>query len=78
MKEKKHMSVNIEYLLLNYKRKKINFFTDDNGRTLSNTEARIEIARLQKLGHKLIPCGDCDGFDPFGGGCPGHKIEDNE
>lgn len=51
---------------------------DDNGRILSDSEARTEIARLQALGHKLMPCGDCEGFDPFGGGCPGHPIEDDE
>lgn len=47
--------------------------TDDEGKQLSDTEARAEIAKLQAKGHKLIPTGDCEGFDPFGGGCPGHK-----
>ena len=69
---KKHMSVNIEGLLRNSRGRKINILEDDNGRTLTDKQARAEIARLQKLGHKLIPCGDCEGFDPFGGGCPGH------
>ena len=70
------MSTSIEGLLRNYKRRKINFIDDDNGRTMSDKEARAEIARLQQLGHKLIPSGDCEGFDPFGGGCPGHEIKD--
>jgi hypothetical protein len=60
------------------KGKKINFLDDDNGKTLSDKEARAEIAKLQALGHKLIPSGDCEGFDPFGGGCPGHPIGDDE
>ena len=51
---------------------------DDNGRTLSDKEARAEIARLQNLGHKLMPSGTCEGFDPFGGGCPGHPVADDE
>jgi hypothetical protein len=73
----KHLSVNIEGLLRNYKRKKINILEDDNGRTLSDSEARAELARLQALGHKLIGCGNqCEGFDPFGGGCPGHSVEE--
>ena len=78
MRTKRHMSTNIEGLLRNMKGKKINFLDDDNGRTLSDKEARAEIAKLQALGHKLIPSGDCEGFAPFGGGCPGHPIEDDE
>ena len=78
MRTKRHMSTNIEGLLRNMKGKKINFIDDDNGRTMSDTEARVEIAKLQAKGHKLIPSGDCEGFDPFGGGCPGHPIEDDE
>lgn len=78
MRTKRHMSVNLEGLLRNHKRRKINIMEDDNGRTLSDSEARAEIARLQALGHKLMACGECEGFDPFGGGCPGHPIEDDE
>jgi len=67
------MSVNIEGLLRNYKGKKINFMEDDDGNTMSDKQARDEIARLQSLGHKLISTSNnCDGFDPFGGGCKGH------
>lgn len=78
MRQIKHMSVNIEGLLRNYKRKKISFLEDDNGRRLSDSEARLEIKKLMALGHKLIPCGNkCEGFDPFGGGCPGHLIKED-
>lgn len=73
---RKHMSTNIEGLLRNMKGRKINFITGDNGRFLSDKQARAEIAILQAKGHKLIPSGRCEGFDPFGGGCPGHLIED--
>jgi len=76
MKTIRHMSCNIEGLLINYKRKKINFLEDDNGRVLSDKEARQEIAKLQALGHKLI--GNCEGFDPFDGGCPGHPVIEGE
>ncbi len=79
MKTKHHMSVNIEGLLKQYKRKKITFFEDDNGKRLSDSEARAEISRLLSLGHKLIPTSkECEGFDPFGGGCPGHLVEDDD
>jgi hypothetical protein len=68
-----HMSMNIEGMLRIYKRRKINFFEDDKGRPLSDKEAREHIAGLQAKGHKLMQMSDeCEGFDPFGKGCPGH------
>ena len=70
------MSANIEGMLRIYKRKKINFMLDDNGQQMTDKEARAAIAYLQSIGHKLIPCGDCEGFDPFGGECPGHPVID--
>lgn len=72
---KHHMSVNIQGILNNYKIKKINFLEDGNGKVLSDTEARKELAELQDKGYKLIPRDDCEGFDPFGGGCPGHEVK---
>lgn len=77
MTKKWHMSVNLEGMLRNYKGKKINFMEDDDGRILTDKQARAEIARLQALGHKLMPTNNkCEGFDPFKKGCPGHEIED--
>ena len=76
MKMIRHMSVNLEGLLRNYKRKKINILSNDEGVELTDSEARMYIAKLQMQGHKLMPCGDCEGFDPFGGGCPGHEVEE--
>ncbi|MCL1653847.1 hypothetical protein BAZ12_19455 [Elizabethkingia miricola] len=75
-----HMCIDIEGLLKNYKRKKINFFQDDNGKFLSDSEARRQIAELQKKGHKLMSCSPskCIGFDPFGGGCPGHPVSNEK
>lgn len=44
---------------------------------MSDKEAREEIAKRQALGHKLLPCSsECEGFDPFGKGCPGHPVND--
>lgn len=70
-----HISADIKGLLRQYRRKKIDFLQDDNGRTFSDKEARAELARLQSLGHKLIGAPGCEGFDPLGGGCPGHEKE---
>ena len=76
MRQIRHLSTNIEGLLRNYKGKKINIFTDDNGKQISDKEARKELAELQAKGHKLIPSANCEGFDPFGGGCPGHEVKE--
>ena len=73
---RKHVCTNIEGLLRNMKGKKINFFENDNGGFMTDKEVREEIAELQAKGHKLIGSADCEGFDPFGGGCPGHEIKE--
>ncbi len=78
MRQTRHLSTNIAGLLRNYKGRKINIFTDDNGNTMSDTEVRKELAELQAKGHKLIGPEDCEGFDPFGGGCPGHPIKEKD
>lgn len=72
------MSVNLQGLLNNYKRKKINLMSDEKGNQLSDSEARAEIARRLALGHKLMCCaGDdaCEGYDPFEKGCPWHEVK---
>ena len=71
----KHMSANIKGMLRNYKGIKIDFIDDENGNTLSDQKARIYLAECLAKGWKLIPCSDCEGFDHFGGGCPGHPVE---
>lgn len=72
------MSISLNGLLRNYEGKKINIFQDVNGKQLSDKKARAKIAELLELGHKLMPLNaNCEGFDPFGGGCPGHQIDDH-
>lgn len=78
MRTRRHMSVNIEGLLANCKRRKITFMEHDDGTPMTDTEARTYIAECQAKGWKLLPTGDCEGFDPFGKGCPGHPIPDEE
>jgi hypothetical protein len=70
-----HLSVNIDGLLK--QRRKLNgFFDDENGMPMTDKEIRDECNRLKLLGHKLIGSDKCEGFDPFGGGCPGHEINE--
>jgi len=78
MKTTHHLCTNIEGLLRNFKGRKINFFEDDNGMPISDKEVRKQIAELQAKGHKLIGPEDCEGFDPFGGGCPRHPVIEDE
>lgn len=79
MKQIRHLSTNIEELLRNFKNRKMTgLFDDENGKPMSDKEIRKELAELQAKGHKLIGSDKCEGFDPFGGGCPGHPIEDEQ
>jgi hypothetical protein len=72
------MCTNIEGLLKNMKGKKINFYQDDDGNPMTDRQIRKEISELQVKGHKLMPNGVCEGFDPFGGGCPGHPVDESK
>jgi hypothetical protein len=73
---KRHMSANIAGMLRNFKGKSMKGLIEDNGRKLSDAEARAYLAECQAKGWKKIPCGDCEGFDPFENGCPGHPVEE--
>jgi hypothetical protein len=72
----RHMGVDIQGLLNNYRRKKMTgLMTDDDGRELSDKECRAYLAECQSKGWKVLPmCSseDCPDFDYFGGGCKGH------
>jgi hypothetical protein len=73
------MSVNIQGLLNAYKGRKIDILQDDNGDLLTDQQARIHLHNLQIQGHKKMCCSsDCEGFDPFEKGCPGHPVEEKE
>lgn len=65
-------------MLRQCKRRKITFMEHDDGRPMTDREARAYIAECQAKGWKLLPTGDCEGFDPFGKGCPGHPIPEDE
>ncbi|WP_250632080.1 hypothetical protein [Rhodoflexus caldus] len=72
------MSIDIKGILSLYQGKEINFLLDADGKEYSDKEARQILADLLAKGHKLIPMTQCEGFDPFGGGCPGHPIDEDE
>ncbi len=76
MKKKHHMSVNIEGMLSYHKRKKITYMQDDDGNRISDAEARAYLYECLAKGYKLMPNDECEGFDPFGKGCPGHEIKE--
>lgn len=75
--EKRHLCVNIRGMLNHYRRKSMAGLITDNGRELSDEEARNYLYDHIEKGHKVLPVcdeDDCPDFDYFGGGCPGHNI----
>lgn len=69
-----HLKQSIAGCLRNNRIGTIDFLEDGKGNPLSDTEARIELNKLLAKGHTVMPVGtDCEGFDVFGGGCPGHE-----
>lgn len=77
MKTRVHFSINIEGMLRNHKRKKINYMLHEDGTPMTDREAREYLQQCLAKGWKLIPSTDaCEGFDHFEKGCPGHPIID--
>ena len=71
------MGVNIQGLLNHYKNKSLDgLLQDDKGVNLNHQQAVIALHNFQVDGFKLIPNHNCEGFDPFDKGCPGHEIKD--
>lgn len=68
-----HTSIDIDYMLKKYSRGDLDFLSEGD-RLLSHEEATQHLLSLKAKGHKLLCCSgdECIGFDPFGGGCPGH------
>lgn len=50
-------------------------FSGDNGRVLSDKEARDALLEELAKGHRVIPSNGCDNFD-FQKGCLGHEHEE--
>ena len=79
MRTKHHMAIDLKGFLHAYRRKKINIMEDDDGNIVSDKAARAHIQSLLDQGHKLMCCSnECEGFDPFEKGCPGHPYTEEE
>lgn len=76
MRIKHHVSVNIDGILKIYKRKKITFMQDVTGRFVSDAKARMYLNECKEKGYKYMPNDECEGFDPYEKGCPGHVINE--
>jgi len=70
-----HLATSIEGLLRHYKRKKLTFMQDDEGRFLSDSDAKRELKAMLANGEKLIESSGCSKFDPQKG-CLGHTKEE--
>ncbi len=66
MKMIRHLSINIDFLLRLPDKKLSKFFG------MSADDARKDLEAKKALGHIKIGSENCEGFDPFDGGCPGH------
>jgi hypothetical protein len=66
------MSLNIEGALRWNKNMK-GLFTHDDGTEFTHEESKALLLECKAKGWRVIPCGDCEGFD-YQKGCPGHKI----
>lgn len=66
-----HMKMDIRGALRNWDDRLMRGTITDNGRVLSNLEARAMLMTELAKGTKYLPCGDCDNWDPVHG-CLGH------
>lgn len=74
MTQKFHTCINITGFLRASKRKSLKgLFTNDEGKELSDREARNYLNECLAKGWKYIPTGDCDNFD-HQTGCQGHLV----
>lgn len=75
---KRHMGINIQGMLEHYRKRSMRgLIINDDGKPMTDTEARQYLYNHIKQGHSVLPmCDDkeCPDFDYFGGGCPGHGI----
>jgi len=63
-----HLCMSIKGALLNWNDAEMKGIFEDDGRVLSNTEAKSMLMDLLADGHKVIPAGECDSFDKIAGG----------
>jgi hypothetical protein len=65
------MSLNIAGALKRTDKDLDRFFQDESGKYLNGSEARDYLLQCKSEGKRILPIGECEGFD-FQNGCPGH------
>jgi hypothetical protein len=72
------MALDIQGFLMNHTKKRDyeRMFRRDDGRYMTATEAKATLLSELASGKRMLPFGDCDGFD-FQTGCPGHPVEES-
>lgn len=69
-----HMCLDIAGALRNGN---LGYFQHDDGRRMTDREAKDRLKLLQAKGWRVFPLGDCDNFDPQTG-CKGHPCEEGQ
>lgn len=75
----KHMSWSLKGILKLYEKDSMDGLLTVGGKELNDAEARQFINDCIEKGYKCMPLGDsddCPDFDYYGGGCPGHRVEE--
>lgn len=72
-----HTGTSVDGMLMHFKNKKITIMEDGDGNRISDKEARAFLAECKAKGWKKFPNGECEGFDHFDKGCPGHEIKED-
>ena len=81
MRTRWHVSWSIKGVLRVYEGQSMNGLLTVDGKTLNDSEARQFLDDCIEKGYKCLPMcdsDDCPDFDYYGGGCPGHKIENDD
>jgi len=69
-----HMCISVDGVLSQFKRKKITFCEHDDGRPMTDAEARQTFMVARYEGKKVLPMSkECSRFD-FQTGCKGHIL----
>jgi hypothetical protein len=69
------MQMSIEGALRRTNKQLNGIMETDDGKVLTGAQARKYLLECLAKGWRVIPCGDCEGFD-YQKGCPGHPQKD--
>ena len=76
-----HLAIDVAGTLRHFRAREWEGVMTDSatGRTLTPAEVKDYLLECLAKGWKLIPCDPtCEGFDHFGGGCPGHEVPEQK